>query len=66
MAMGLPFILAIKIVWIFIRYQVGTVSNDDLPVDLVEAYNKCKDFHSNKSSSILTDFVKKHLGWDEI
>lgn len=67
MAMGLPFILSYQdSVDFYSLPGVYRVSNDDLPVDLVEIYNKCKDFHSNKSSSVLTDFAKKHFGWDEI
>jgi len=67
MAIGLPFVLSYQdSVDFYSLPGVYRVSNDDLPVDLVEVFNKCKDFYSNDSSYILIEFAREKFGWGDI
>ena len=67
MALGLPFILSYQdSVDFYSLPGVYRVSNDDLPIDLVDIFNKCKNFYLDKSAGVLIDFARKNFGWEEI
>ena len=67
MAMGLPFILSYQdSVDFYSLPGVYRVSNDDLPIDLVDIFNKCKIFYLDKSAGVLIDFARRNFGWEEI
>ncbi|WP_234923300.1 glycosyltransferase [Aeromonas enteropelogenes] len=67
MAMGLPFVLSYQdSVDFYSLPGVYLVNDDDLSIDLVDIFNKCKCFYSSNSSRILRNFAKEHFDWGEI